>query len=177
MATFAGRMIGAARLDVATYEDVEADQTATGQALVVVLLSGLAGGIGSLGLGALGPPNLVAGVIGSLVGWLAWAALTYIIGTRLLPEPQTKSALGELLRTVGFASTPGVFRVFGVVPVLGRLVYVIVSIWLLIAMVIAVRQALDYTSTARAVGVCVVGWLVSVAVAVAVYIVFAALVL
>ena len=166
MAVFTDRMIGAARLDVRTYEEVEADQTATRQAMVVVLLSGLAGGIGSLGMGALGPPNLIAGVVGALVGWLAWAALTYIIGTRLLPEPQTRSDLGELLRTIGFASSPGILRIFGVVPMLGRVMYAIVSVWLLVAMVIAVRQALDYTSTARAVGGCVVGWLLSVGVAV-----------
>lgn len=177
MATFTDRMIGAARLDVQTYEEVEADQTATGQAMVVVLLSGLAGGIGSLGLGALGPPSLFAGVVAALVGWVAWAALTYLIGTRLLPEPQTRSALGELLRTIGFAATPGIFRIFGVVPILGRVVYVLVSVWLLVAMVIAVRQALDYTSTARAVGVCVVGWLLSVAVALAISAMFAAVLL
>jgi hypothetical protein len=31
---------------------------------------------------------------------------------------------------------------------------------MLIAMVIAVRQALDYTSTLRAVGVCIIGWII-----------------
>jgi hypothetical protein len=98
--------------------------------------------------------------LAALVGWLVWAYLTYFIGTRLLPEPQTRADYGELLRTIGFASAPGVIRVFGIIPGLGPLIFLAASIWMLVAMVIAVRQALDFTSTPRAVGVCVIGWVV-----------------
>ena len=104
----------------------------------------------------------MGGTIVALVGWCVWAFLTYFIGTRLLPEPQTKADYGELLRTIGFASAPGLLRVFGVVPGLGSLVFLVAGIWMLVAMVIAVRQALDYTSTSRAVGVCLIGWLIQV---------------
>ena len=162
MASFTDRMIGAARLEVRTYEEVEADRSATSQAMGVVLLSSLAVGIGSLGLGAGGLGGVVAGGIGALIGWVAWAFLTYIIGTRMLPEPQTRADLGELMRTLGFAQSPGLLRILGSIPGLGPLVLGIVSIWMLVAMVIAVRQALDYTSTWRAVGVCLVGWVVSI---------------
>ena len=86
---------------------------------------------------------------------------TYLIGTRLLPEPQTRADVGELMRTLGFAQSPGLVRILGVIPVLGPLVLIVVSIWMLVAMVIAVRQALDYTNTLRAVGVCLVGWVLS----------------
>ena len=165
MATFGERVIGAARLDPGTYEEVEADRQATGQALAVVLLSSVSSGLGSMGLGIFGAGGLVAGAIGALIGWVAWAVLTYIIGTRLLPEPQTKADVGELLRTLGFASSPGLLRIFGLVPLLGRVVFLIVSVWMLASMVVAVRQALDYRSTARAIGVCVVGWLLSLAIA------------
>jgi hypothetical protein len=96
----------------------------------------------------------------ALLGWYVWAWLTHWIGTRLLPEPQTRSDRGELLRTIGFASAPGILRVLGVVPVLQTLVFAVTAIWTLVAVVVAVRQALDYQSTARAVGVCVVGWLI-----------------
>ena len=161
MASFTDRMIGAARLEVRTYEEVEADRSATTQAMGVVLLSSLAVGIGSLGLGAGGLGGVVAGGIGALIGWVAWAFVTYIIGTRMLPEPQTHADLGELMRTLGFAQSPGLLRIFGSIPGLGPLVLGIVSIWMLVAMVIAVRQALDYTSTWRAVGVCLVGWVLS----------------
>jgi hypothetical protein len=155
-------MIGAAKLDVQVYEEVEADTGATGQAMGVVLLSSLAGGIGSVGLGAGGLGGVVVGGIAALIGWVTWAFLTYIIGTRLLPEPQTRADVGELMRTLGFAQSPGLVRIVGILPGVGPLVVGIVSIWMLVAMVIAVRQALDYTSTLRAVGVCLVGWVVSI---------------
>jgi hypothetical protein len=165
MTTFVRRVLGAALLSKRTYEDVEADRSATGQALAVVLLANAGGGVGSLGLGAQTAESVVAGIIGSLVGWIAWATLTYVIGTHLLAEPQTKADTGELLRTVGFAAAPGVLRIFAVIPVIGLAIYIVVWIWMLLAMVVAVRQALDYTSTARAVGVCVVGWALSFALA------------
>ena len=79
---------------------------------------------------------------------------------RLLPEPQTKADHGELLRTIGFSSSAGLIRVLGIIPWLTQIVFLVASIWMLVAMVIAVRQALDYESTWRAVGVCVIGWIV-----------------
>ena len=160
MSTFAERMIGAATLDVHTYEEVEADTTATTQAMVVVVLSSIAQGIGFLTQG--GVLGFVVGAVGALIGWFIWAFLVYIIGTKILPEPQTRSDLGELLRTTGFSASPGLLRVLGVIPVIGGVIILAVSIWMLIAMIIAVRQALDYQSTGRAVGVCLIGWFVFV---------------
>lgn len=165
MTVFARRVLGAVLLDSRTYEEVEADGRATGQAITVVLLASAAGGVGLLGLGMPTPQFFVTGIIGALVGWIAWAALTYVIGTRFLSEPQTKADVGQLLRTIAFASSPGLLRAFGVIPSLGLVMYAIASIWMLLAMIVAVRQALDYTSTARAVGVCMVGWALSLAVA------------
>ena len=165
-------MIGAAKLDVVVYEEVEADTGATGHAMGVVLLSSVAGGIGSVGLGAGGVGGVVVGGIAALIGWASWAFLTYLIGTRLLAEPQTRADVGELLRTLGFAQSPGLARILGVIPILGPLVLLVVSIWMFVAMVIAVRQALDYTSTMRAVGVCVVGWVLSLAITVVLVLLF-----
>jgi len=152
------RMIRAAKLDVDLYEEVEADQTAMGQAMTVVVLAGVAAGIGNLAQGGL--QGLVAGTLAALLGWYVWAFLVYWIGTRLLPEPQTRADHGELLRTVGFSSAPGVIRVLGVIPGFANIVFSIAGVWMLVAMVVAVRQALDYKSTWRAVGVCLIGWLV-----------------
>ncbi len=159
MATIQDRIIRAAKLDSQLYEEVEADRGATGQAMAVVVMSAVAAGIGLGGGGLLG---IVGGTIVALVGWWIWAFLTYFIGTRLLPESQTKADYGELLRTIGFASAPGLIRVFGVIPGFGAFLFPVAGIWMLVAMVIAVRQALDYTSTPRAVGVCLIGWLVQV---------------
>ena len=165
MSTFARRVFGAAMLDRRIYEEVEADVRSNGQAVAVVVLASVSGGIGVLGLGAQTPQSLALGIVASLIGWLAWAALTYLIGTHLLPEPQTRADVGELLRTIAFASAPGFLRVLAVIPVLGLTIYAIASVWMLLAMIVAVRQALDYRSTGRAVVVCVVGWALSLALA------------
>ena len=158
MTSFGNRIIRAAKLDVHLYEEVEADKGAMGQAMGVVVLSSIAAGVGTIARGGLG--GMLIGTILALVGWYAWAYITYLIGTKLLPEPQTKADCGELLRTIGFSSSPGLIRVLGIIPGLGRVVFLVASIWMLVAMIIAVRQALDYESTLRAVGVCVIGWII-----------------
>ena len=158
MTSFKDRIIRAAKLDVHLYEEVEADTGAMGQAMGVVVLSSIAAGLGSIASGGLG--GVLIGTIFALIGWYVWAYLTYFIGTKFLPEPQTKADLGELLRTIGFSSSPGLIRVLGIIPGLGGVVFLVASIWMLVAMIIAVRQALDYKSTFRAVGVCAVGWII-----------------
>ena len=159
MASLQDRMIRAAKLDVQLYEEVEADQGAMAQAMTVVILSALAAGIGSANVGLLG---MAISMIGALLGWYVWAFLTYFIGTKFLAEPQTKADHKELLRTIGFSSAPGLIRVSGIIPGLRDLIFLVAGIWMLVAMVIAVRQALDYTSTGRAIGVCVIGWVVQI---------------
>jgi len=158
MSSFKDRMMGAAKLNVQVYEEVEADKSATGQAMGVVVLSSLAAGLGTIGRG--GVSGILMGTIAALIGWYIWAYMTYFIGTKLLPEPQTKADHGELLRTLGFSSAPGLIRVLGIIPGLGSIVFMIASVWMLVAMIIAVRQALDYQSTWRAVGVCGIGWVI-----------------
>ena len=165
MTTFADRVIGAARLDSRIYEEVEADRRATRQAVVVVLFASVAGGVGLLGLESSAPELVLARIAGSLLGWLSWATLTYLIGTQFLSEPQTRADVGELLRTLAFASAPGLLRVLGVIPHVGLTIYVVASMWMLVAMIVAVRQALDYRHTWRAIAVCVVGWVLSLAIA------------
>ena len=158
MGNLQSRMIRAAKLEVHLYEEVEADKAAMGQAMTVVVLSSLAAGIGTIGTGGL--LGIVVGTVAALIGWYIWAFVTYVIGTKLLPQPQTKADHGELLRTIGFSSAPGLLRVFGIIPGVGGIVFLITGVWMLMAMVIAVRQALDYTSTLRAVGVCLIGWII-----------------
>ena len=163
------RMIRAAKLDVNLYEEVEADKSATRQALVVVLIYSICAGIGS-GLAMIWDEsagrfflNLFVGLISALVFWLVWSLITYFIGTRLFKGPETQSNYGELLRTIGFAATPGIFMIFAFIPYIGGLIFFIVWVWMLIAMVIAVRQALDFT-TGRAIGTVLVGGIIYIAV-------------
>jgi hypothetical protein len=118
----------------------------------------MAAGIGSIGKA--GATGIVIGTITALISWYIWAYITYFIGTRIFPEPQTKADHGELLRTIGFSSAPGLLRVLGIIPFLYGIIFFLTGIWMLIAMVIAVRQALDYSSTPRAIGVCIIGWII-----------------
>jgi len=157
MASLVDRMIRAAKLDPQLYEEVEADTTAMTQAVTVVVVSSIAAGIGSLM--ADGGLGLFWGTIVALAGWLLWSFVVYVIGAKLLPEEQTEADYGQLLRTIGFSASPGVLRILGFLPVLGWVVNIVCGIWMLAAMVIAVRQALDYQGTGRAVLVCILGWI------------------
>ncbi len=167
--SFVHRLVGPAMLDAATYEEVEADRTATPQALTVVVCSSLAAAIGSYGMhgGSASLAFFASVSVIALLAWAAWALVTFEIGSRLLPTPDTRVDPGELLRTLGFAATPGLIQVFGVIPELTIPVRVLALVWALAASVVAVRQALDYKSTGRAIAVCSLGWLLSIVVAVA----------
>jgi hypothetical protein len=147
------RMRGAALLNVATYEEVEADNTATGQAAIVVVIVAICSAIGAIGRGG---PGIIAAPIAAVVAWLLWAGVTYVIGDKLLGGTAT---WGELLRTLGFAQAPGILLVLGIIPVLGWLVVVAVSIWTLVTGIVAIRQALDF-STGKAVITAVLSWIV-----------------
>ena len=170
MQNYIDRIVRAAKLDINLYEEVEADKGAMGQAMGVVVLSSIAAGIGSIG--TIGVKGIIIGAITALIAWYVWAYMTYFIGAKILPEPQTKADHGELLRTIGFSSSPGLIRVLAIIPGISGIIFAIASIWMLIAMVIAVRQALDYQSTLRAVGVCIIGWIIQ---AIILMILFAAL--
>jgi hypothetical protein len=163
---FSHRLFGAVALRAATYEEVEADQRANGQAVAVVVLSSFAAGFGARGFGAGDAGSVAFFAAVALMAWLAWALLVYEIGARILPGGRTRADVGELLRTTGFATAPGLIRIIGVLPGLTIPSFVVAAVWMLVAMVIAVRQALDYTSTRRAIAVCVLGWVLAITLAV-----------
>jgi hypothetical protein len=154
MSLFLYRLIGAAMLDAAMYEGIEADRRITTQAMATVLLASLAAGIGATGWYGLHVPTLVGVSVVALVTWVAWAVLMFQIGTRVFPEPQTAVTMGELLRTTGFAAAPGLLFVFATLPRMAVPVFVAVILWMFAAMVVGVRHALDYDSTGRALAVC-----------------------
>ena len=168
--SFMNRIIRATKLDANLYEEVEADKSALGQAMAIVVFSSIAAGIGLYKTG--GFSGIITGTMASLISWYVWAYLTYFNGTKFLPEPQTQADLGELLRTIGFSSSPGLLRVFYFVPGIGVLLYLISSLWMLVAMIIAVRQALDYNSTLRAVGVCLIGYIIQIFILIIIFSIF-----
>jgi hypothetical protein len=149
-------MLRAALLDADLYEEVEADRGATGQALLVVLISAVAAGIGSFHNS--GAAGILWSSAAALLGWYVWAYVTYFIGTRLLPTHETVADHGELLRTIGFSSAPGVLRILALIPPIAGAVFMVSTVWMMVAMVVAVRQALDYRGTGRAIAVCAIGF-------------------
>ena len=150
------RIFRAIKIDVELYEEVERDKSATIQAGLVVVLSSMAAGVGALQLGA---SNFLLAPIFSLISWYVWAYIIYFVGVKLFPEKNTKSNHGELLRTIGFSSAPGLIRVFGVTPDLMAVTFIGSAFWMLACMVVGVRAALDYKSLWRALGVVIVAWL------------------
>ena len=150
------RIFRAIKIDVELYEEVERDKSATIQAGLVVVLSSMAAGVGALQLGA---SNFLLAPIFSLISWYVWAYIIYFVGVKLFPEKNTKSNHGELLRTIGFSSAPGLLRVFGVTPDLMAVTFIGSAFWMLACMVVGVRAALDYKSLWRALGVVIVAWL------------------
>lgn len=144
------RMVGAALLDVNTYEEVEADTNATAQAGAVVALTAVAAAIGQL---SLGPVAMVGNALATLVHWIVWAGITYVVGDKIFGGTAT---WGELLRTLGFAKAPGVLAAVAFIPLVGALVHVAIAPWLLVTGVVAIRQALDF-STGKAVLTALIG--------------------
>jgi hypothetical protein len=167
-ASMIDRMIRAARLDPQVYEEVEHDQSATGQAMLVVVLGAVAAGIGALSGGVIG---LIVGIVAGLIGWAVYAFIAYWVGTKIFKGPHTEATWGELLRTLGFASSPRVLLVLGIIPVVGLLIGLVVFVWMLISTVIAIRQALDF-DTGRAIATAVVSWLALLVVYVIVGVIF-----
>jgi hypothetical protein len=151
-----GRMIGAARLDAGTYEEVEHDPNATTQAAIVVVIASIATGIAAIGRDGL--EGFIAGIAFNLIGWAIFAGVVYFVGTRLMADVSTSATPGEVLRTLGFSYAPESLAVLGFLPGVGFVIQTIALAWSLVASVIAVRQALDIR-TWLAIGVVLVSFL------------------
>ena len=153
---FINRVSRAIKIDIELYEEVEKDKNATIQAGIVVVLSSLAAGVGALQMGV---SNFLLAPFMSLLSWYVWAYVIYFVGAKLFRDSKTKSNHGELLRTIGFSSAPGLIRIFGVTPDLMTVTFIGSAFWMLACMVVAVKSALDYSSMWKAFGVVVIAWL------------------
>jgi hypothetical protein len=151
------RMIGAALLKPDAYEAVERDTNATSTALLIVVGTAIAAGIGDLTHHGL--RGLISGVIAGLISWVLYALAAYFIGSTIFKTSQTATTLGELLRTLGFAQVPAFLLILSGIFLLGAIVSVVVFFWVLATTIVALRQALDFTTTGRAIGTAIVAWL------------------
>jgi hypothetical protein len=158
MASLGERMIGAMKADVRTFEEIEADPNAMGQAVTVIVIAGVAALIGDIFRA--GPFAGIVALIVSIIGYAIWTVLVVLIGTKLMPEPATKADFSEGFRVIGFAAAPGVFNVLRIIPFLGPVIGLFISIWSLVIMIVAVRTVLDYSSTGRAIVVCLIGFII-----------------
>lgn len=164
MASLGERMVGAMKADVKTFQEIEADPTAIGQAVTVIVIAGVAALIGNIFRAGvlMGVMSLVL----SLVGTALWSLLVVLIGTKVMPEPTTKADFAEAFRVVGFTASPGVFNVLAIIPFLGPLISFVIWLWMIVIGVVAVREVLDYSNTGRAIIVCLiaglVAWIISV---------------
>jgi hypothetical protein len=156
MNLFFSRIFRAIKIDIELYEEVEKDKKATLQAGIVVILSSLAAGVGALQMGS---SNFLLAPVMSLLSWYVWAYVIYFFGVKVFGGPKTKSNHGELLRTIGFSSAPGLIRVFGVTPDLMTVTFIGSAFWMLACMIVAVKSALDYESMWKAFGVVIIAWL------------------
>ena len=147
-ATVFENMIRAAKLDVDFYNTVEHDDSYTSQAFGVVVLTSILVGIGNW---LTVRRDFIGTIIGGIIGWVIWAAITYFIGTRVF---RGTADYGEMLRVLGFASAP---RALGVIPFF--LFGFVGAVWALIASIVAIREGLDF-STGKAIGTAIVGWIV-----------------
>jgi hypothetical protein len=154
------RMVRAMMLNVDFYEQVEADPRYTAEAFLVVFLAAVASGIGTAtaypGQGGL---HFVQGVVGTLLQWVAWSGITLWIGTTFTRGPETRSNMGEMLRVLGYAHTPQILILLVFIPVAGPLIALAAMVWSLVAGVVAIRQALDF-STGRALVTVLIGWVI-----------------
>ena len=157
--TFGERLIGAMKLDPGTFEDIERDPTALSQTIGVIALAAVSLGIGNVWYGGIG--GIVFSIITSLIGYVLWAVVVWLVGTKVMPDPATKADFQETFRVVGFAAAPGVLGIITIIPILGWLLVFLLWLWSIAAMVVAVRQVLDYTDTFKAVIVVIIGFVVN----------------
>jgi hypothetical protein len=158
MASLTERMVGAMRADVKTFQEIEADPNAMGQAITVIVIAGVAALIGNIFRS--GVTGGIMALIMSLIGYAIWSILVVVIGTKIMPEPTTKADFNEAFRVIGFTAAPGVFNVLAIVPFLGVLISFFIGLWMLVIGVIAVREVLDYSNTGRAIIVCLIAFVV-----------------
>ncbi len=157
--TFGDRVVGAMKLDPNAFEDVERDPTAIGQSVGVIALAAVSAGIGNVYYGGL--TGIVTGAVMSIISFLVWSLIIWLVGTKLMPEPATKADYPETFRVLGFAAAPGLASVITIIPILGWLLMIAIWLWQIAAMVIAVRQVLDYSTTGKAIAVVLIGFVIN----------------
>jgi len=154
---FLNRIFRSVKIDPEVFNEVQKDKNATVSAAFVVILSSSAAGIGAASLGA---SNFILAPIFSLISWFVWAYIVYFVGVKLFPDPKTKTTQFALLRAIGFSSAPGIIRIFGFNEDLMTVTFIGSAFWMLVCMIVAVKETLNYKSLWKAFGVVIISWFV-----------------
>jgi Yip1 domain len=157
--TFGDRVIGAMKLEPNAFEDVERDPTAIGQAVGVIVLAAVSAGIGNIYWG--GISGIVTTAITSLIGFLIWSVIVWLVGTKLMPEPTTKADFPETFRVLGFSAAPGLLSFITIIPLLGYLILFVIWLWQMASMIVAVKAVLDYSTIGKAIVVVLIGFIIN----------------
>tara|TARA_B110000902_G_C13934681_1_gene447343 strand:- start:57 stop:578 length:522 start_codon:yes stop_codon:yes gene_type:complete len=154
---FLNRIFRSIKIDPEVFNEVQKDKNATISAAIVVILSSSAAGIGAASLGA---SNFMLAPIFSLISWFVWAYIVYFVGVKLFPDTKTKTTQFALLRAIGFSSAPGIIRIFGFNEDLMTVTFIGSAFWMLVCMIVAVKETLNYKSLWKAFGVVIISWFV-----------------
>ena len=154
---FLNRVFRSIKIDPEVFNEVQKDKNATISAAIVVVLSSSAAGIGAISLGA---SNFMLAPFFSLISWFVWAYIVYFVGVKLFPDTKTKTTQFALLRAIGFSSAPGIIRIFGFNEDLMTVTFIGSAFWMLVCMVVAVKETLNYKSLWKALGVVIIAWFV-----------------
>ncbi|MDA8175383.1 MAG: YIP1 family protein [Nitrospiraceae bacterium] len=160
MPVILNRALRAAALDPYVYDELSPRGQAMGQAVAIIILSGVAAGIGDARSG--GIAAFLIGTVAALAGWFLWTLVAYFAGTRMFPGRRTTSGYVRMLTFAGFASAPGLIRVLELLPGLRAPVFLAAAVWMIAATIIGIKQSLRYSSTLKAAGICITAWLVQV---------------
>jgi len=152
---FFNRIFRSFKIDPEVFNEVQKDKDATIWAALVVILSSSAAGIGATSLGT---SNFILAPIFSLISWFVWAYIVYFVGVKLFPDAKTKTTQSALLRAIGFSSAPGIIRVFGFNEDLMAVTFIGSAFWMLVCMVVAVKETLNYKSLWKALGIVIISW-------------------
>jgi len=159
MSRFLDRLFRAAKIDAGLYDEVAADTKAMFQAMMAVFIYSVASAYGNFGRA--GVTGINFGMITTLFGWYVWAFSSYFVGVRLLPGAQVSVDRKAVLRALGFATSPGLIRLLGLIPGMSGAAFLIASVWMIVAASVALKQTLGFESTSRAVVACIIGWIIS----------------
>ncbi|HTL87827.1 MAG TPA: YIP1 family protein [Leptolyngbya sp.] len=132
------------------YETAQHDRRNRRIALTIVLLAAISRAIGNVVISLLNRVTLPAllsasllGIFSDVVGYYFWSFTVWKIGQWAKFNPPSYQML---LSPIGFAYSPQVLNFLTLIPLLGRPIELILGAWTLLAVAVAVREAMSIST-------------------------------